>query len=177
DSVELAVTVFHEIAHNTLYVRSATPFNESFAQLVGYRSAERFFRERGDSGAAQRAADRWHDEMVLADYYRALIDRLHSLYAGKPYSAARESGRREAAVWAHSQLEGPVGNLLKTYRLGKLKERPINNAQLIGATIYRTHLDWFAHWSHEHGDHIGRSVTALKQLMQGVERDSAFARL
>jgi predicted aminopeptidase len=177
DSVELAVTVFHEIAHNTLYVRSATPFNESFAQLVGYRSAERFFRERGDSGAAQRAADRWQDEMVLADYYRALIDRLDSLYEGHPDSAALESGRREAAVWAHSQLEGPVGSRLKTYQLGKLKERPINNAQLIGATIYRTHLDWFDHWYHEHGDDIGRSVSALKQLMQGAEGDSAFARL
>jgi predicted aminopeptidase len=177
DSVELAATVFHEIAHNTLYVKSATPFNESFAQLVGYRSAEAFFQERGDSIRAQHAADRWHDEIVLGDYYSALVRRLDSLYHQKPDSAALDEGRRQAAVWARSQLEGPVGQRLRTFQIGRLTQRPINNAQLIGARIYRTRLDLFERWYQQHRQDIRVSVSALKTLMAGVEGDSAYGRL
>jgi len=177
DSVELAATVFHEIAHNTLYVKSATPFNESFAQLVGYRSAEVFFRERGDSINARQAADRWHDEIVLGEYYSALVRRLDSLYAQRPDSAALERGRRETAQWARTQLTGPVGSRLRTYNIGRIAERPINNAQLIGARIYRTRLDLFDRWFENHGLDVSRSVSALDSLMMGVEGDSAYARL
>ncbi len=177
DSVELAATVFHEIAHNTLYVKSATPFNESFAQMVGYRSAEAFFRERGDSLNATHAANRWHDEIVLGDYYSALVRRLDSLYRQKPDSAALEAGRREAAVWARAQLTGPIGQRLRTFRIGRMAERPINNAQLIGSRIYRTRLDLFDRWFEQHGGDVRRSVGALGTLMKGVEGDSAYIRL
>src|SRR5215211_5610076 len=168
DSVDLAATVFHEIAHNTLYVKSATPFNESFAQLVGYRSAEAFFRERGDTANATNAANRWHDEMVLGDYYASLVDRLERLYATKPDSAALEEGRRAAAAWARAELEGPIGQQLRTLRVGRLSDRPINNARLIGARIYRTRLDLFERWYDEHGQDIRRSVASLGRLMEGV---------
>jgi predicted aminopeptidase len=177
DSVELAATVFHEIAHNTLYVKSATPFNESFAQLVGYRSAEQFFREQGDSLRARQAADRWHDEIVLGEYYSALVSRLQTLYDSKPDPARLEQGRREAAAWARSQLEGPIGSRLRTFRVGRLAERPINNAQLIGATIYRTRLDLFERWYQQHDRDVRRSVGTLRTVVSGAQGDSAFARL
>ena len=177
DSVELAALVFHEIAHNTVYVKSATPFNESFAQFVGYRSAESFFRERGDSVNARTAADRLQDEMVLGEYYAALVGRLDTLYASKPDSAALERGRAEAGAWARAQLLGPVGARLRSYRIGNLPERPVNNARLIGATIYRTRLDLFDRWYLRHGRDVRTSVAALGRLMEGAEGDSAFARL
>ena len=177
DSVELASLVFHEIAHNTLYVKSATAFNESFAQLVGYRASEEFFRGRGDSALAQRARDRWADEIVLGEFYNALLDRLEAFYAGKPGPDSLAAGRIAIARWAREQLEGPLGKRLRLMRVGRLAERPINNAALVGVRLYRTHLDWFDRWYDRHGRSVRTGVADLKALMQGALGDSAFARL
>ena len=177
DSVELAALVFHEIAHNTLYVKSATPFNESFAQFVGYRSAESFFAERGDTANARQAADRLHDEMLLGEFYEDLVERLEVLYRQHPDSAALEAGRAEAGAWARAQLEGPVASRLRTLQITRVPERPVNNARLIGARIYRTRLDLFDRWFERHNRDVRLSVSALGRLMEGVEGDSAFVRL
>ena len=177
DSVELASLVFHEIAHNSLYVKSATPFNESFAQLVGYRAAEEFYRGRGDSALAARARDRWADEIVLGEFYHALLDRLEAFYAGKPSPDSLEAGRIAIARWSREQLEGPLGARLRVMRIGRLAERPINNAALVGVRLYRTHLDWFDRWYARHDHSVRASVAALRELMQGASGDSAFARL
>jgi predicted aminopeptidase len=177
DSVELAATVFHEIAHNTLYVKSATPFNESFAQLVGYRAAQAFFAGRGDTARARRAADRWRDERVLGEFYGDLAERLHTLYASRPDSAALEAGRAAAAAWARAQLAGPVGARLRTVQLGAAGDRPVNNARVIAARLYRTRLDLFERWYAGHGGDVAASVAALRGLVAGAEGDSAFARL
>ena len=176
DSVELAALVFHEMGHNTLYVKSATAFNESFAQMVGYRAAEAFYRTRGDSVLANRARSRWEDEIILAGYYRKLIDTLTTFYDSKPRGDSLEAGRRTIGQWSKGYLETAIGPQLTTYRIGRLADRPINNAQLVGVLLYRTHLDWFERWFARHGN-LGASVTALRDAMKGVEGDDAFKRL
>lgn len=177
DSVELAALVFHELAHNTLWVKSATPFNETFAQLVGYRAAEAFFRERGDSARAARAADRWHDELVLAGFYDTLGTRLEELYASKPDSAALAEGRLEAARWARGELEGAVGDSLRTVSVARMADRPVNNARIIAARIYRTKSALFEAWYQRNGGDIRLAVERLAPVVSGVEGDSAFIKL
>jgi predicted aminopeptidase len=177
DSVELVATVFHEIAHNSLYVKSATPFNESFAQMAGYRAAEAFFRARGDTASAARAADRLHDETVLGAFYAELTARLGAMYAQKPDSAALDSGRLAEGRWVRAQLEGPVGDSLRTLSFAPAPDRPVNNARLIGATIYRTKLDRFDAWYERHDRDIARMVASLRRLVDGAEGEEAFERL
>jgi predicted aminopeptidase len=177
DSVELAAMVFHEMAHNTLYVKSATPFNETFAQMVGYRAAEAFFLERDDTAHARRAADRWHDELVLGVFYDSLAARLDTLYAARPDSAALVAGRAAAGHWAQEELEGPVAAELRTLQVGRVADRPVNNARLIAARIYRTRSDLFEAWYQRNGANIRVAVERLRPVVAGAEGDSAYARL
>ncbi|MGH7589942.1 MAG: aminopeptidase [Gemmatimonadales bacterium] len=177
DSMELVALVLHEIAHNTLWVKSNAPFNESYAQLVGYRGAEAFFRALGDSADALRAAARWNDEILLAGFYRALIDRLDSAYAAARDSSAVTAARAAVAVWATAELRDSLGPRFQTYRIGPKFSYEVNNARLVGATIYRTHLDWFDSWYQQCGDDVARTVAGLDSLVRSAPSDSAFARL
>jgi hypothetical protein len=144
---------------------------------VGYRSAQSFFSDQGDTVNARLAGDRLHDEMVLGEFYEALTERLNRLYVTRPDSAALATGRADAGVWAREQLTGPVGARLRTFKVANLPDRPVNNARLIGARIYRTRLDLFDRWFDLHAHDVRSSVSALGALMEGVEGDSAYARL
>jgi hypothetical protein len=115
--------------------------------------------------------------MVLGEFYDALVHRLDSLYALRPDPAALEQGRAEAGAWAREQLTGPVAARFRSYRIGNLPARPVNNARLISARIYRTRLDLFDRWYERHGRDVRRTVAALDSLVQGVEGDSAYTRL
>ncbi|HET7024294.1 MAG TPA: aminopeptidase [Gemmatimonadales bacterium] len=177
DSMELVALVLHEIAHNTLWVKSNAPFNESYAQLVGYRGAEAFFRVRGDSVDADRAAARWNDEILLSGFYHALIDRLDSAYATAQDSSAVTAARAAVAAWATADLRDSLGPRFKSYRVAPEFMYEVNNARLVGATIYRTHLDWLDRWYQACGGDVARAVAGLDSLVQGVPPDSAFVRL
>lgn len=177
DSMELVALVLHEIAHNTLWVKGNVAFNESYAQLVGYRGAEAFFAARRDTVNARRAADRWHDEGVLGEFYRRLVARADSFYATHPDTVVLRAGKIALAEWARREFEGPVATALSAARVQPSTDttaRPLNNARLVGITLYRTHLDRFEAWYQRFGGEIKPAVAGLDSAMTGVQGDSAW---
>ncbi len=160
--MELVATVIHELAHNTLYVKSQTPFNESFASFVGYRGAAAFFRSRHDSVDARRAAARWRDERTLDVFYAELARRLDSAYA-EPLNGVRlEQVRTAMFGWAHDQFRGPVGQSLETYDWRWFAQAPINNAVIIAERLYRMDLNLFDEIYLQNNADIAETIRAIQ---------------
>jgi predicted aminopeptidase len=162
DTMELVATVIHELAHNTLYVKSQTPFNESFASFVGYRGAEAFFRSRGDTADAIRAAARWGDERALDVFWAELARRLDSAYTGAQSPQAADSARTELFQWGRDQLTGPVGQNLETYDWRWFVRMPLNNAVVIAQRIYRQNLNLFDEMYVENSGSLVETIRAIQ---------------
>jgi predicted aminopeptidase len=174
DSVELAALVFHEIGHNSLWVKGATDFNESFAQWLGYRTAEQFFLARGDTTLALRALERWHDERIIGQYYDRLLARLDSLYRSNPSATDLAVGRAAIQAWALDTLRSPFGQALRTIDPERLGNRPINNAALLGVRLYRTGLELFEEWQFRSGGQVDAAVFGLVDALEGAKGEEAW---
>ena len=162
DSMELVATVIHELAHATLYLPSRTEFNESFASFVGYRGAEAFFRSRGDSTDAGRAAARWRDERTLDLFYAELARRLDSAYSAPLAGPALDATRGALFGWAREQLTGAVGQSLETYDWRWFASATLNNAVVIARRLYRKDLHLFDEQLLQHDADLPATVRAIQ---------------
>ncbi len=163
DSVDLVATVIHEITHNTIWVPGHVPFNESLADFVGYHGAQDFFRERGDTLAARFAAARWSDELVLGRFYDTLTARLERLYASGAPDSTLLRERQAIFQAARDDLAGATGHELLTIDGAAMARRPLNNAVVIAARIYRTHLTVLERVLAAHQGRLVPTIAAIKQ--------------
>jgi predicted aminopeptidase len=153
DPVELVATVLHELAHNTLYVPSATSFNESFANFVGYRGAERFFAARGDTNSVALAVEGWARERRADRFFEQMAERLDSLYGSGADSATLDRGRDSIFGEAREAVARP--------------DWEINNALVIAARFYRTDLHLFDQWFEAAGGDVVQTVVQIRARVKG----------
>ena len=139
---ELDGVIFHELAHQLLYVKDDTAFNESFATFVQQEGLRewRAARDLPPADAAQSARDDAFTALVLD-----LRERLRALYArGLPPAAAREAKQREIAdfVERYRRLRDTTWNGDGSY--DSWIEKPINNARLVPFGLYDHWVPAFA---------------------------------
>jgi predicted aminopeptidase len=148
DSLSVANTVIHELTHNTFYAPGGAVFNESFANFVGSRGAERFFLLRGQPAAAQTVVDRWEDDKVLGRFWATLYARVDSAFKAIPGEepdrvAARIAVRDSIYAQARVTLRDTIGPQLRTTKVSAIQRIRLDNAVLMARRVYLTDLDAF----------------------------------
>ena len=177
DSLELANTVIHELLHNRFYASGEAVFNESFANFVGSRGAEWFFRSRGGEGAALETERRWADERQLGRFWTQVYASLDSAFDAHPDDrAARLAGREVVYGRARVALRDSVGPRLVTIAPGSLARTRLDNAALLARRIYLTDLDLFEAVYEREGRDLRRTIERVIALAE-ARPDEPYAAL
>jgi predicted aminopeptidase len=172
DSLDLVNTIIHEVTHNSYYGSGQAVFNESFANFVGARGAEAFFRARGDTASATETVRRWEDEKLLATFWTHLYDTLDSAYKAHPDSRdARLAARDTVYARARRVLVGEIGPKLRTFPSRYAERVTLDNAALLARRVYMTDLELFDRAYRREGENLPRAIERIIQVAKGSNRD------
>ncbi|MDE2156618.1 MAG: aminopeptidase [Xanthomonadaceae bacterium] len=134
DDDELAGTIFHELAHQLIYVKGDTAFNESFATFVQAEGLREWRQSRGLPAQDDRAQamERGFTRLVLG-----LRARLKTLYAsGADESAMAAGKRREIEAFRVRYRQWQQREWPDDHRYDSWVAKPINNARLLPFGLY-----------------------------------------
>jgi predicted aminopeptidase len=141
DDVELVGVLFHELAHQVLYVRDDTAFNESFATAVEEFGVLRWLESRGlreemDDYLARRLLRQ--DLMGLVATARDDLAVIYADDAGPDQMRAAKSARLEALRHDVADRLEQAGRDPGSWLSGEL-----NNARLVPMSLYEGRLPEF----------------------------------
>lgn len=164
DDVELAALLFHELAHQQIYVANDAAFNESFATFVERRGLRRWLEHEGN----RAAYDAWLAERARHARFLALLrvhrGKLEAVYESDlPVEAKRAA---KARVFAEMRA---------TYRSQRAEwgndpgydgwfAQDLNNAHLAGIELYHQYVPAFEALFENSGRDFRRFYRAARRV-------------
>ena len=167
DDDELAATIFHELAHQLLYVRNDSEFNEAFATTVEDVGLERWLVHQGETGRIREFRARHAQGREFLDLLAATRAQLVRLYAtGAPRDELRAGKVRIlAALTADIRaLEKRQGVRYPLY--DEWIDAGLNNARLASVATYFDCVPGFERLLAENDGDLVRFYVAVRALAQ-----------
>lgn len=160
-TAELVKTVFHELAHQLIYVPDDATFNESFATSVADLG---FVRWRAQDPVAQSVIDDTRDDAPLIALLLDTRARLETLYASALPPAGKEARKRLLFAelnTAYLVLKARWGGAT-TY--DRWMTGDMNNAKLASVATYHDYVPAFIALFHRAGDDFSRFYASVRDL-------------
>jgi predicted aminopeptidase len=162
---ELAATIFHELAHQLLYVKNDTEFNEAFAMTVEDEGLRRWLERRG--AVAEMAAyrrQRQH-EREFVDLFTHTRDRLAKLYASGQPPAQMRPKKKEILAQLATELRALEQRLrVHSTLYDEWIAAGLNNAHLTSLATYYDCMPGFERLLAEQGGDLPRFYAAAREL-------------
>ncbi len=169
DKVTLAEVVFHELFHNTLYVKGAGAFNESVATFVGGRAAIDFFREKfgADSPEHRRALEGWDEELEFSAFIEQLAGSLTELYSSDMPLEEKLREREKIFTQGRERWERRIADK-PSHRFRNFPKQPLNNAVMIHYMLYMKDLRLFDEVYHGQGEDLAKTISRIREAVGGA---------
>lgn len=141
DDLQLVSTVFHELAHQVLYIPDDTGFNESFATAVEEIGMERFLLARESGPAFAAYEDRKRRRRELMDLVAAARADLQIYYN----ETLDDDEKRLLKENRLERLQAEIAELFDAHGIdaGASLLAPWNNARLLSFNLYEGWLPAF----------------------------------
>ena len=161
--LRMAEVIFHELAHQQLYVKNDSTFNEAFATTVGEYGVRQWASSHAPESVEnyEKALDRKTDFIALLN---KTSKKLKTLYAtDQPATTMRQQKQHIFTDMRkdYAQLKQSWGGYSGYDRWFA---QPLNNARLASIATYRDRVPDFARWLEKCGNHFSRFYTRMAAL-------------
>lgn len=133
---ESARIIFHELAHQLLYIEDDSEFNESFAATVENEGLRRWFAHNGNSEQQQTFTAQQQRKTQFVQLVEAYRGKLRTLYA--VHQPPEEMRRAKAEIVA--DMKQAYAAMKKVWggdaRYDKWFEQDLNNAKIASLSLY-----------------------------------------
>jgi predicted aminopeptidase len=164
DDLQLVGTIFHELAHQLVYVRDDSEFNEAFAMSVEREGVARWLAARERSGELAAYRSRLDQQAQLLNILAAGRARIATLYREAPPLAQRRQAKQEllASISAELRAYEQQRGLRSGY--DAWLDAGLNNAHLASVATYFDCLPGFENLLAQQDGNLRAYYQAVREL-------------
>jgi predicted aminopeptidase len=161
---ELAAIIFHELAHQLLYVPGDSEFNEAFAVTVEQAGVGRWLKLLGREEELARYRTRAARELESTSLLSRTRRQLAALYAEKLPPEVMRERKRELFVALESDLRALAKQQSVRSPYESWFAEGLNNAHLASVATYFDCVPGFERLLEAHGGDLPQFYAAVRQL-------------
>ncbi len=175
----LAGVIFHELAHQQLYLPGDAAFNESFATTVEMEGLRRWLQQENNPQAAEAALAELRRREEFVEFVLPFRKQLETIFSSG--RSREEQLAAKAQVYAELKAAWPALRVRwgGDHGYEHWFAQDLNNAHLTGIGLYHGHVPAFTQLLREQGGDLAafyRAARTLSKLPAG-ERNARLATL